>query len=231
MGASSVAIRSFCRRRPLVVAWPAWSTLTLIVTGTPASGPTASPRASAASMAAARASTWSGRQSTMALMRGLTAATRASAAWATSVALTARPCTRAAVCAADRRHSSVEAVMRVSCWRRRARRVSLFPFVPQRRRRVAPGPARTRHPGRAPVVRMLCFQKLSAPVTKGLQPYFIQKKRFTASPAAGRSTRSPDRGGPPPPGRTGCGRRTPCGPSGCAPAARNRARGTASTRS
>ncbi len=60
-GLSSFATRSFCRRRPLVVAKPRWSALTLVVTGTPASGPSASPRARAASTASASARTSSGR--------------------------------------------------------------------------------------------------------------------------------------------------------------------------
>ena len=71
---------SRCSLRPLVVAKPSWSILTLTVTGTPASGPASSPRAIAASTAAACASTSSGRWSTTALIVGLTASSRASAA-------------------------------------------------------------------------------------------------------------------------------------------------------
>ena len=71
-----------------MVAKPSWSTLTLIVTGTPASGPIGSPRAIAASMASACASTSAGRWSITALIFGLTASSRASAAVAASFAET-----------------------------------------------------------------------------------------------------------------------------------------------
>src|SRR5580692_5057043 len=63
-------------------------------------------RAIAASMAAACASTSSGRWSTTALMDGLTASSRASAAEAASFAETFFDLIRAAISAADRRQSS-----------------------------------------------------------------------------------------------------------------------------
>ena len=80
------AITSRCNLSPLVVAKPCWSIFTLTVTGTPASGPASSPRAIAASMAPACASTSAGRWSTTALIDGLTASSRASAETAASLA-------------------------------------------------------------------------------------------------------------------------------------------------
>ena len=75
-GASSWAMRSRNCSTPLSVGWPFWSVLTLVVTGTPWSGPRASPRAwaSSAAFAAARASSSSRR--TMALTVGLMASMR-----------------------------------------------------------------------------------------------------------------------------------------------------------
>jgi hypothetical protein len=59
-GLSCSATRPRWMRSPLVVAQPFWSVLVLMVTGTPAIGPGSSPRASAASTAAASASACSG---------------------------------------------------------------------------------------------------------------------------------------------------------------------------
>ena len=75
-GLSSLAMKSFSGTTPLSVGNPAWSTLTLVVTGTPCSGGRAWPRARAASAvsAAARASGSSTR--TTALIVGLTACRR-----------------------------------------------------------------------------------------------------------------------------------------------------------
>src|SRR5580704_12787153 len=77
-GLSSVATKSFRGTTPLSVGSPAWSTLTLVVTGTPCSGGRAWPRERAASAvsAAARASSSSTR--TTALIAGLTLCRRAS---------------------------------------------------------------------------------------------------------------------------------------------------------
>jgi hypothetical protein len=82
------AMASRCSFNPLVVAKPSWSILTFTVTGTPASGPGSSPRPIAASMADACARTSAGLWSTTALILGLTASSRASAAVAASVAET-----------------------------------------------------------------------------------------------------------------------------------------------
>src|SRR5258707_12610220 len=101
-----LAMTSRCSFRPLVVANPCWSILILTVTGTPASGPKASPRAIAASMAVACASTSSGRWSTTALIDGLTASNRASAADAACFAETFFDLIKAAISAADRRQRS-----------------------------------------------------------------------------------------------------------------------------
>src|SRR5450759_483493 len=100
------AMTSRCNLRPLVVANPSFSILTLTVTGTPASGPASSPRMIAASMAAASASTSAGRCSTTALIAGLTASSRASAAEAASFAETFFDLIIAAISAADRRQRS-----------------------------------------------------------------------------------------------------------------------------
>jgi hypothetical protein len=69
---------------PFVVAWPRWSTLTLIVTGTPWSGPLG---VSLASSAAASAQAVSARLSTTALSCGLMASIRSMAASVTSSAV------------------------------------------------------------------------------------------------------------------------------------------------
>jgi hypothetical protein len=76
-GASSAAITSRNATTPLVVASPCWSVLTFTVTGTPCSGPSASPRACAASALSAAASAVSSSTRTTALSFGLTAWSRA----------------------------------------------------------------------------------------------------------------------------------------------------------
>src|SRR6185369_16904003 len=101
-----LAMASRCSLSPLVVAKPSWSILTFTVTGTPPSGPASSPRAMAASTAAACVSTSSGLWSTTALILGLTASSRASAAVAASFAETFFDLTSEAISAADRRHRS-----------------------------------------------------------------------------------------------------------------------------
>src|SRR5438105_4926558 len=89
-GASASAMTSRKATTPLVVAWPRWSVLTLTVTGTPCSGPNGSPRRTCSSAAPAAASASSPSVSTTALMRGLTAARRSSAAETASRAEIAR---------------------------------------------------------------------------------------------------------------------------------------------
>src|SRR4029079_14769013 len=101
-----LAMASRCSLSPLVVAKPSWSILTFTVTGTPPSGPASSPRAMAASTAAACASTSSGLWSTTALILGLTASSRASAAVAASLAETFFERISDAISAADRRQRS-----------------------------------------------------------------------------------------------------------------------------
>ena len=101
-----LAMASRCSFRPLVVAKPCWSILTFTVTGTPPRGPASSPRPIAASMAEACASTSAGLWSTTALILGLTASGRASAAVAASVAETFFDLLSEAISAADRRASS-----------------------------------------------------------------------------------------------------------------------------
>ena len=101
------ATKSRCPRRPLVVAYPAWSVLTFTVTGTPASTPGSSPRATASSTRSAWASTSAGRCSTTAFNRGLTSSSRTRAASAASRAETSRPRMRAASAVARKRQSSV----------------------------------------------------------------------------------------------------------------------------
>src|SRR6185369_3463085 len=98
------AMVSRCSLSPLVVAKPCWSILTFTVTGTPPSGPASSPRPMAASTAEACASTSSGLWSTTALILGLTASSRASAAVAASLDETFFALISAAISAADRRH-------------------------------------------------------------------------------------------------------------------------------
>ena len=81
--------------------------LTFTVVGTPASGPTGSPRASAASMESASASAASAVSSTTALIAGFTACIRAIAASHSSRAEVSRARTRAAIVVAEACHSSV----------------------------------------------------------------------------------------------------------------------------
>ena len=76
-GLSSVAMRSRNATTPLVVAHPAWSTFSLMATGTPCSGPSASPRATAASARSAAASASCPRSTVTAFRRGLTPSMRA----------------------------------------------------------------------------------------------------------------------------------------------------------
>src|SRR5512140_3816847 len=85
--------------------------LTLMPTGTPASGATSSPRAIAWSTCRARASTSPGRHSTTALSAGFALSSRASADCATSVAETFRKATRLAIWLAESFQRSVVAVM------------------------------------------------------------------------------------------------------------------------
>ena len=88
-GLSSAAITSRNATTPLLVGKPRWSALILVVTGTPASGGSASPRARAASTASAASSASRSSGSTTALIAGFAAASRASASSATSRAETA----------------------------------------------------------------------------------------------------------------------------------------------
>src|SRR5499426_2913594 len=81
--------------------------LILTVTGTPARGPGSYPRANAASTRSACSRTRSGRQSTIALIRGLTESSRCSAASVTSRADALPVLTRRATSLADRRQSSL----------------------------------------------------------------------------------------------------------------------------
>ncbi|CFL82099.1 Uncharacterised protein [Bordetella pertussis] len=90
----------------MVVAKPAWSCVTLTVTGTPASGPGSSPAAMRASTRAAAASAAWGSLSTTALMRPLTASMRSSAARTASLAENAPDFTPATISQADSRHNS-----------------------------------------------------------------------------------------------------------------------------
>ena len=77
-GLSSLAMKSFSGTTPLSVGSPAWSTLTLVVTGTPCSGGRAWPRARAASAVSAAPRASSSRTRTTALIAGLTLCRRAS---------------------------------------------------------------------------------------------------------------------------------------------------------
>ena len=75
-GLSSWAMRLRNATTPFVVAQPAWSMFSLIVTGTPCSAPRASPRATAASARSAAAPAAAPRSTVTAFSRGLTAAIR-----------------------------------------------------------------------------------------------------------------------------------------------------------
>src|SRR5262245_5926541 len=81
--------------------------LILTVTGTPARGPGSYPRANEASTSSACSRTRSGRQSTIALIRGLTESSLCSAASATSRADTLRFLTSRATSFAERLQSSL----------------------------------------------------------------------------------------------------------------------------
>ena len=76
-GLSAFATRSRNATIPLVVAQPAWSMFSFTVTGTPCSGPSASPRATAASARSAASRALADRSTVTAFSRGLTAAIRA----------------------------------------------------------------------------------------------------------------------------------------------------------
>lgn len=122
-GLSRAAIAFLNATTPLSVGEPAMSTFTLIVIGTPWSAPTGSPRASAwsAAVASARADSCSGR--TTALIAGLTASSRASAASIASRQEALRSRMRAASATASSRQSS-EAMRAPRSGRSRARRAA-----------------------------------------------------------------------------------------------------------
>jgi hypothetical protein len=90
MGASAGAICSAMALTPQVVAEPFTSTFSLIVNGTPASGPRRSPAASDLSMAAAAARAESPSVAVTALTAGLTSRMRARHASTTSLDVTRR---------------------------------------------------------------------------------------------------------------------------------------------
>ena len=111
-GLSTSASRSRWVLRPLLVTCPDWSTFTLMVIGTPASGPTSSPRARRSSICRAAASASSGISMTTALMAGLTLARRASALSVASRAEALRERMSAASSPADFCQSSAIAALR-----------------------------------------------------------------------------------------------------------------------
>ena len=104
-GESLSARLSLSATSPSVVGRPAVSTLILMVTGTPCSGPSGSPRARAASSASAVARASFAITSAMALMRGFTASMRVSTLSVASRAPTSPARMRAASSAAPRVHS------------------------------------------------------------------------------------------------------------------------------
>ncbi len=106
-GLSPSAIRSRKATMPLSVGQPRWSVLTLVVTGTPCSGPTAWPAATARSAASAAASASSASGSTTALIRGLTASIRSRQDWTASRADTCRDRISQASSTPSSFHSSV----------------------------------------------------------------------------------------------------------------------------
>ena len=114
-GESLAATLSRKAGMPSVVAWPWVSTLTLIVTGTPCKGPTASPRDNAASAASALRRASSCITSASAFRRGLTASMRASTLAVASRQLSCRLSTRAASSVALRRQASEGGFMAGSC--------------------------------------------------------------------------------------------------------------------
>ena len=77
-GLSLFATRSLNAGTPLGVVTPSWSTFSLIVTGTPCSGPSASPRRTAVSARSAAARASSASSTVTAFSAGLTAASRSS---------------------------------------------------------------------------------------------------------------------------------------------------------
>ena len=79
-GLSVAAITSLKATTPLAVAWPSWSTFSLMVTGTPCRRPGASPRRRAASARSAAASACSASTTVTALSFGLTVSRRPSTA-------------------------------------------------------------------------------------------------------------------------------------------------------
>ena len=123
---SSAATASRSATTPLVVAHPRWSTLTLVVTGTPCSGPSVSPALTAASAASAAASASASSTSTTALIAGLTAAQRRSAASVASRADTWRRRMALARSTASQVQISVEGCTPVSPSAARGPRQSAF---------------------------------------------------------------------------------------------------------
>src|SRR5580700_6406210 len=114
-GLLNLAMRFSYSLLPSVVANPAWSMFILTVTGTPARGPGSFPRANRLSTRSACSRTRFGRQSTIAVIRGLTESSRCSAASATSRADTLRVLTRRATSLAERRHSSIFSFLSAVC--------------------------------------------------------------------------------------------------------------------
>src|ERR1700737_294628 len=107
-GLSAAAILSRKATTPLSVGQPAWSVLTLIVTGTPCSGPRVSPRACASSAASAVASASSSSTRTTALIAGFTACRRARQdSVASRLAAGPQRINRASSVASSRQRSSV----------------------------------------------------------------------------------------------------------------------------
>src|SRR5215831_14309005 len=106
-GLLNLAMRCSYTLLPSVVANPAWSMFILTVTGTPARGPGSFPRANRSSTRSACSRTRSGRQSTIAVICGLTESSRCCAASATSRADTLRALTRRATSLADSCQSSL----------------------------------------------------------------------------------------------------------------------------
>ena len=90
-----------------MVGVPATSMFSLTVNGTPCSGPSRAPSATARSAASAAARAWSASRRTMALRRGLTASMRSRCAWTTSRLLTSRSRIMPASSTAPLRHSSL----------------------------------------------------------------------------------------------------------------------------
>ena len=89
-GEWSGAMRSANAGRPFVVAWPATSMFSLMVTGTPCSGPRVAPPSTSRSLRSAARSASSEQSATIALMRPLWAAMRPSTDSTTSTHDTSR---------------------------------------------------------------------------------------------------------------------------------------------